>query len=151
MRQSPPDLPGRRADAGLVFLIGSNPDRPGELSWPARAALSAADAVVHDGKVAPDILALVPRHCFVEADPGDVARVRKLAGEGWRVVWLVVGDPSISLATLADAERLADAGIAVGTIAGLLGGGRDNERAVASLDASLAPQAFATALNGLAG
>lgn len=151
MRQSPPAPSDGRANAGLVFLIGCNPDRPGELSWPARAALAAADAVVHDGNVDPASLALVPRHCFVEAAPGDVARVRKLAGEGWRVVWLVVGDPSISLATLADAERLAQAGITIGTIASLPGGSRDDERPDASLDAALAPQSFATALNGLAG
>ncbi|MGH7031279.1 MAG: SAM-dependent methyltransferase [Stellaceae bacterium] len=151
MRQSPPVPAEIRGDAGLVLLIGFNPDRPGELSWPARAALSAADAVIHDGSADPDTLALVPRGCFVEAVQGDIARVRKLAGEGWRVVWLVVGDPSISLATLANAERLAGAGIAIGTIASLPSGGPGGDRPIASLGATLAPQSFATAFNGLAG
>ncbi|HEY3911190.1 MAG TPA: SAM-dependent methyltransferase [Stellaceae bacterium] len=151
MRQSPPVPPDVPADTGLVLLVGFDPERPGDLSWPARAALSAADAVIHEGTIDPDILTLVPRRCFVESVPGDAARVGKLAGEGWRVVWLVAGDPSISLAALAKAERLAEAGIAIGTIASLPGGGRGDERPSASLDATLAPQSFATAFNGLAG
>lgn len=151
MRQSPPASQEIRGDAGLVFLIGCDPNRPGELSWPAQAALAAADAVVHDGSVDPSTLALVPPRCFVEAVPGDVARVGKLAAEGWRVVWLVVGAPAVSLGALVDAERLADAGVSVSTIAGLPGDGRTGDRPGAGLDATLAPQSFATALNGLAG
>jgi uroporphyrin-III C-methyltransferase len=150
---SPPNAPAsRRPDAGSVFLIGSDPQRPGELSWPALAALAAADAVLHDGAVDPGTLALVPRRVLVEPVPGDIARVGKLAGEGWRVVWLVSGDPARSPAHRADAERLREAGIATHTIAGFL---YCDE--VAVLGAALppagavAPQPLATALNGLAG
>ncbi len=152
MRSSPITPAGIRAGAGLVFLIGSNPDRPGELSWPALAALAAADAVVHDGGVDPDTLALVPHGCFVEGVPADIARVRKLAGEGWRVVWLVVGDPANSAAKLTDADRLAEAGIAVRTIASLCSPGPDaSDPTVDIRGDALAPQSYATALNGLAG
>lgn len=141
-----------RADAGLVFLIGTNPDRPGELSWPALAALAAADAVVHDRDVDPETLALVPSRCFVEAIPRDFTRVRKLAGEGWRVVWLIVGDPPASLVELADTERLADApGITIRTMASLWGPVPDSPGSIRSRSNAPAPQPLATALNGLAG
>lgn len=141
-----------RADAGLVFLIGSSPDRPGELSWPALAALGAADAVVHDQDVDPRTLALVPRRCFVEAVPRDFARVRKLASEGWRVVWLIVGDPPTSLVELADAERSAQApGIAIRTMASLSSAVPDSSGSIFSRGNAPAPQPLATALNGLAG
>jgi uroporphyrin-III C-methyltransferase len=151
MRLSPIIPAAIRAESGLLFLIGLNPDRPGELSWPALAALMAADAVVHDADVDPDTLALVPSRCFVEAAPVDIARVRKLASEGWRVVWLVVGDPAKSLATLANAERLAEAGITIRTIASLWSGGPDGFGPIGSLGDTPVPQSFATALNGLAG
>jgi siroheme synthase len=137
---------GPRSAAGLVFLLGSDPARPGTLSWPARAALAAADAVLHDGAVDPATLALVPRRILVEALPGDLARVEKLAGEGWRVVWLVSGDPARSPARRADAERLHAAGIATRTLAGFLPGDDRFAEGVAA-----APQPLATALNGLAG
>ena len=141
-----------RADAGLVFLIGSSPDRPGELSWPALAALAAADAVVHDQDVDPETLALVPRHCFVEAVPRDFTRVRKLANEGWRVVWLVVGDPPAALGEFADTERLAQIpGVAIRTMVSLGGPGPSSSGSIGSCGGAPAPQPLATALNGLAG
>jgi uroporphyrin-III C-methyltransferase len=136
---------GARATVGSVFLVGANPERPGELSWPALAAIAAADAVLHDGAVASETLALVPRHVFVEPLPGDLARVGKLAGEGWRVVWLVGGAPMHSPERRAEAARLREAGIATETIAGFLSD--DDSMAVAVA----APQPLATALNGLAG
>jgi hypothetical protein len=164
MRPSPSIPAVIRADAGLVFLIGSNPEQPGELSWPALAALAAADAVVHDEDVDPETLALVPRRCFVEAVPRDFSRVRKLASEGWRVVWLIVGDPPSSLVELADAEPLAAApGITIRTMASLWSPGPgpgspgpgspgpDSSGQIGSRGTIPAPQSLATALNGLAG
>lgn len=152
MGSSPSAASGLPSNAGSVFLIGSDPERPGELSWPALAALAAADAVLHDGEVDPDTLALVPRRVLVEPVPGDIARVGKLAGEGWRVVWLVNGDPARSPRRRADAERLREAGIATHTIAGFL---HCDESAVfgAAIPpaGAVAPQPLATALNGLAG
>ncbi len=151
MRSSPSIPAMNGADAGLVFLIGANPERPGELPWPALAALAAADAVVHDREVDPDTLALVPDRCFVEAVPRDLTRVRKLAREGWRVAWLIVGDPPSSLAALADAERLAPAGVTIRTIASLGRPDPDRSNPIGNRDTVPVPQPLATALNGLAG
>jgi uroporphyrin-III C-methyltransferase len=152
MGSSPTTTTATRSDAGSVFLIGSDPERPGALSWPALAALAAADVVLHDGAADPATLALVPRRVLVEAAAGDIGRVSKLAGEGWRVVWLVSGDPANSPARRVAAERLREAGIATHTIAGFL---HCEERAVFAAAAAtagpVAPQPLATALNGLAG
>lgn len=136
---------GARGAGGSIVLIGSNPRRPGELSWPALAALAAADAVLHDGTVGAETLALVPRHVFVEPLPGDVERVGKLARDGWRVVWLVAGDPAYSCEHRAEAQRLREVGIAIETIAGFLPDGGGLPIAIA------APHPLATPLNGLAG
>jgi hypothetical protein len=93
----------RRGTAcGCIFLIRSDPARAHLLGRPARAALAAADSVLHDDDIDPRILALVPHSAFVEPVASDsdctpakspaIARARKLAFEGWRVVWLVSGD-----------------------------------------------------------
>jgi uroporphyrin-III C-methyltransferase len=152
MGSSPSTPNGVRTEVGSVFLIGSDPERPGALSWPALAALAAADAVLHDGAVGPDTLALVPRRVLVEPVPGDIARVGKLAGEGWRVVWLVSGNPASSPKRRAEVERLREAGIATHTIAGFLNCDEDGVSGAAVAAAgAVAPQPLATALNGLAG
>jgi uroporphyrin-III C-methyltransferase len=145
MGSSPAGPTALRSEAGSVFLISSDPERPGALSWPAQAALAAADAVLHDAAVDPAILALVPPRAFVEPAPGDLARVGKLAAEGWRVVWLVSGDPAASPARRAAAEYLREKGIATQLIAGFLPGD------AVAVFAGPPPQPLATALNGLAG
>ena len=152
MDSLPSAAAGRRAAAGSVLLVQADPARPGELSWPALAALAAADAVLHDRAVDPDTLALVPGRVLVEPMPFDLARVGKLAGEGWRVVWLASGDPARSPERRAAAERLRQAGIATETFAGFLPGD-DGDRIEGSPRAIgvVAPQPLATALNGLAG
>jgi uroporphyrin-III C-methyltransferase len=132
---------------GSVFLIGSDPERPGILSWPALAALAAADAVVHDGAVDRATLALVPHRVPVERAAAAVERVGKLAGDGWRVVWLVSGDPARSRKRRAEAARLREAGVATQTITGLLPGAGS----VAAVPETPTPQSLATPLNGLAG
>jgi siroheme synthase len=143
--------PGARTErcrvVGSVFLIGSDPEQPGMLSWPALAALAAADAVVHDGSVDPATLALVPQPVAVERAAAAIERVGKLAGEGWRVVWLVNGDPARSRKRRAEALCLREAGVAMQTIIGLLPGG-DRVAVVAEAPT---PQLLATPLNGLAG
>jgi hypothetical protein len=81
------------------------------------------------------LVALTPRHALIEAVPGQgspspvreraLARARRLAEDGWRVVWLTasaVGDQVIDLAESEAAFALARP-----------------------------PHMFATALNGLAG
>ena len=130
--------PLRRA-AGLVLFVGSDPGHPGELSWPALAALEAADVVLHDPAVAPETLALVPRRCLVEPamDYDGTERARQLASDGWRVVRLVAGAPEAT-----DAANLGIAGIRTGIFAGAAGD---------DTVASRSPRPLATPLNGLAG
>ena len=96
---------------GCIFLIRSDPAPAHLLGRPARAALAAADSVLHDDDIDPRILALVPHRACVEPVASDsdctptkspaIARARKLASEGWRVVWLVSSDDRHPLAALA--------------------------------------------------
>jgi hypothetical protein len=134
---------------GCVFLIRSNPAHTHLLARPARAALAAADAVLHDDGIDPRILALVSRSAFVEpvASNGDcasakspaIARAFKLASEGWRVVWLVSND-----------DRYPPAALATGGTIHVCTDVCAHEPQPAMLDGR-GPQPFATAFNGLAG
>ncbi|HEV2301982.1 MAG TPA: SAM-dependent methyltransferase [Stellaceae bacterium] len=136
------DAPAPRLDPGLVLYVDFDAERPGELSWLALAALQAADVVLCDGAADHVILRLLPPRCFVEAaadGEAAVARAKKLAGEGWRVVRLVAGDPA---SAAGEAERLAALGVRVRSLA--------SDRAGAALLKPL-PQAYSTAFNGLAG
>lgn len=128
--------------SGLVLFIGTGSE---DAAWPALAALGAADAILHDGAVAPPSLAAVAQRAFVErvaAGQGG-GRAQKLAAEGWHVVRLVAGDPAGSPALMREAEELAAAGIAIRFFAG--------PRAPADPLPVPFPQPFATPLNGLAG
>jgi len=133
-----------------VFLIRSDPSHAHPLGRPARAALAAADSVLHDDNIDPKILALVPRSAFVEpvasnsdcapAKSPAIARARKLASEGWRVVWLVSDDDQHSAPALAAARGA----IHVCTE------GCAHEPQPAMVEGR-GPQPLATAFNGLAG
>jgi hypothetical protein len=95
---------------GCIFLIRSDPAHAHLLAQSARAALAAADSILHDDDVDPRILALVPHGAFLELVPSDsdrtpakspaIARACKLASEGWRVVWLVTAYGRYSPAAL---------------------------------------------------
>jgi hypothetical protein len=130
--------PLSRSGTGLVLFVGSDPQRPGELPWPAVAALEAADIVLHDPAVDRRTLALAPRRCSVEpiADIDGAARARQLAADGWRVVRLISGAP----------EAAAAAQLGAGIRAGILA-----SPSAETIAATLAPQPLATPLNGLAG
>jgi len=144
---SSPVLPGTAC--GCIFLIRSDAACADLLGPPARAALAAADAVLHDHDVDPRIRALIPRRAFVEPAASDsddgpakspaIARARKLASEGWRVVWLVSDDGQHPPAALAGG----------GTIH-VCTDGCAHETQAAIVDGR-GPQPLATALNGLAG
>ena len=135
--------------SGCIFLIGGSAASAGALAAPACAALAAADAVLHDDDVDPGVLALVPRGTFVEpiksnngrppAKSTALARARKLASEGWRVVWLVSGDTERIPGQFAAADRT----IHICT-------DRCAHEAHAAAD-GLGPQPLATAFSGLAG
>jgi hypothetical protein len=140
---SSPVSPGTAC--GCIFLIRSDPAHAHLLGRPARAVLAAADSVLHDDDVDPRILALVPHGAFVEPVASDsdctpaIARARKLASEGWRVVWLVSDDDRHSPAALA-----AGGAIHVCTDVCVHG---PQAAAVNGRD----PKSLATAFNGLAG
>jgi siroheme synthase len=101
---------------GCIFLIRSDPAHAHLLAQRARAALAAADSVLHGDDVDPRILALVPHGAFVEPVASDsdctpakspaIARAHKLASEGWQVVWLVSDDDLHPPAALAGGSTI---------------------------------------------
>src|SRR5687767_8012029 len=91
---------------GTVYLVGAGPGDPELLTRKAHRLLAAADAVVYDYLVAPEILALAPAEAervFVGKKGGgfccpqrDIESILvRLAGEGKNVVRLKGGDPFI--------------------------------------------------------
>lgn len=87
-----------------VAIVGAGPGDPGLLTVRARALLDAAEVVVHDALVSPELLATLPKSC-VRVDVGKRrgkhraeqveinALLVRLAAEGRRVVRLKGGDP----------------------------------------------------------
>jgi siroheme synthase len=144
---SSPVSPGTAC--GCIFLIRSDPAHAHLLARSVCAALAAADSVLHDDDVDPRILALIPHGTFVEpvasasgcslAKSIAIARARKLASEGWRVVWLVSAD-----------DRHPPAVLAGGRTIHVCTDGYAHEPWPAMVDGR-GPQPFATAFNGLAG
>ncbi len=128
-----------------IVVIVSDPSRPGEMTPPQRSALAAADVVLLEEDVDPPPLNFVARGAFVEpveanrspmpARASGIARARKLASEGWRVVWLAAGNAERLAVDLADA--------------GLVIEGRCAADAFAA--AGRPPHLLATPLNGRAG
>ena len=130
-----------------IFLIVTDPEEPSKVPWPAQAILHAADAVLYDGAIDNRVLELTAPNCFRERlsvqpaisglqNPAELARIRQLAGQGWRLVRLVAGDASAA----AEANRLEAAGVRVRILSGPARAA-DRPR----------PELFPTALNGLAG
>lgn len=115
---------------GKVFLIGAGPGDPDLLTLKALRALEAADVVVFDRLVSPEIMALIPartrrisvgKAAGFHSVPQDQinALLLKLAVEGNLVARLKGGDPYIFGRGSEEAEGLYDAGIAVETIPGI--------------------------------
>ena len=138
---SPAPLP--QLSAEIVF-VGFDPFAPGALSWPAHAALAAADAVLYDRDLPPATLALLPGRAFAEpvaGAEGAAARAARLSRDGWRVVRLVAADPATAAGVQAEQDRLTDVGISVRVLSG----------AGAAAPGLHPPRPNAAALNGLAG
>jgi uroporphyrin-III C-methyltransferase len=126
-RLRPPDF-----DPGSVWLVGAGPGDPGLLTLHALHALAAADIVLHDALVSPEILALA-RTARLEPVGKRAGGVRThqlrinqrligLARQGLRVLRLKGGDPLVFGRGGEEALALAAAGIPFRIVPGVSAG-----------------------------
>ena len=114
----PTSGPAATTAGGWVSIVGAGPGDPELITVRGRAALDAADVVVHDRLVHPDLLAgrvaidvgKEPGRHPVSQD-GINALLTSLARQGKRVVRLKGGDPFLFGRGSEEAEALAAAGI----------------------------------------
>jgi uroporphyrin-III C-methyltransferase/precorrin-2 dehydrogenase/sirohydrochlorin ferrochelatase len=120
----------RMSAPGIVQLVGAGPGSADLLTLRALRALEAADVVLYDQLVSPEVLALarrgaqrldVGKRCGKHAlDQGTInALLVRLAREGKRVVRLKGGDPSIFGRAGEEIAALAAQGIAFEVIPGV--------------------------------
>jgi uroporphyrin-III C-methyltransferase len=119
-------------ETGTVWLVGAGPGDPGLLTLHAVHALAAADVVLHDALVAPEILALAPQARLEavgkRAGAGTTPQIRiserliRLAREGHRVVRLKGGDPLVFGRGAEEALALAAAGVRFRIVPGISAG-----------------------------
>jgi len=117
---------------GSVWLAGAGPGDPGLLTLYALHALNAADVVLHDALVAPEILALAatPRLICVGKRAGGARthqlrinqKLIALARDGLRVLRLKGGDPLIFGRGGEEALALAAAGVPFRIVPGISAG-----------------------------
>jgi siroheme synthase len=134
-------VPERREPAS-IFLIAVDPRRSEPMPWQALAVLQAADAVFFDAAVKGELARLVPPSCEREemrapqAGSPEIARIRRLAGDGWRLVRLIAAEESVPT----EVRRMEAAGLKVRALTGSLGG-----------ENRMQPELSPAALNGAAG
>lgn len=117
-------------NTGHIYLVGAGPGDPDLLTVRAARLIAAADAIVHDGLVSAEILALAPPACLrisVEKrrdrhtmpQPDINALLIRLAREGQRVVRLKGGDPFIFGRGGEEVEAARAAGVPVTVVPGV--------------------------------
>ncbi len=121
-----------RLEPGTIWLVGAGPGDPGLLTLHAARALTAADVVLHDALVSPEILALATQARLESVGKRAGGRrtpqlrinerLIRLAREGHRVVRLKAGDPLVFGRGGEEALALAAAGIPFRIIPGVSAG-----------------------------
>jgi len=140
-------LIAERPEPASIFLVAVDPEEPDRVPWQVLAVIRSADAVFFDPDVRSQVLNLFGPHCHREelfpeqtvslfAPSGKIARMRELAGDGWRVVRLIAVPADVA----AEVDRLEAAGINVRLLSRLVRG-----------ETRACPELFAASLNGLAG
>src|SRR6516162_4619736 len=122
-------LIAERPEPASIFLVAVDPEEPDRVPWQVLAVIRLADAVFFDPDVRSQVLNLFGPHFHREelrpeqtialfAPSGKIARMRELAGGGWRVVRLIAVPSDIA----AEVDRLEAAGINVRLLSGLVRG-----------------------------
>jgi uroporphyrin-III C-methyltransferase len=143
---------------GKVFLIGAGPGDPEPLTLKAVRLIAAADVVVHDRLVSPEVMALVPAHArridvgkpprFHRLPQEEINRLlARLAGEGLTVVPLKGGDPLIFGRGPEEAAACRAEGIAVDYVPGITSA----QGAAASTGVPLTQRGLATGVRFVTG
>jgi uroporphyrinogen III methyltransferase/synthase len=113
---------------GIVHFVGAGPGDAQLLTLRAAELLGRAEVVMHDARVSPDVLRLIPAKTRIIALPADdtsdaadhTTELARLAAAGQCIVRLHYGDPFVFGDGAAEATLLAAAGIGFEIVPGVL-------------------------------
>lgn len=109
----------RPAPKGRVDLVGAGPGDPDLLTLKARKALDAADVIIHDRTIAPEILELARREAHFVVAVGREADSAAHARHGLHVVRLIAGNPAQADWLDTETAALTDEGIDWSVVPGI--------------------------------